>query len=103
MFINGLSLGNNPEILYILVNSKASFNSNGGKIEGKHFAIRVFPDPGEPHIKILWFPAAAISKAFLAFSWPFTYLKSYSYSVFKFSFRYSLISTDVSLIGVSVK
>ena len=37
---------------------------------------KVLPEPGVPIIKILWPPAAAISKAFLAFFWPLTSLKS---------------------------
>ena len=50
--------------------------SNLVKIEEKHLAIRVFPDPGEPVINMLCPPAAAISSAFFAFFWPFTSLKS---------------------------
>ena len=34
-------------MLYILVSSRASESSNGGRIDGKHFAINVFPEPGE--------------------------------------------------------
>ena len=41
-------------------------------------ANMVLPDPGQPINKQLWPPAAAISKALLTFSWPFTSEKSYS-------------------------
>ena len=63
-------------MLYILVSSRASCSSKGGSIDAKHFAIRVLPDPGEPDIKILCPPAAAISNAFFAFCCPLTSLKS---------------------------
>ena len=65
-----------PEILYILVSSSASESSNGGNIDAKHFAIRVFPEPGEPIISILCPPAAEISSARFAFCCPLTSLKS---------------------------
>ena len=57
-----------PFLLYPQVKQK--------NIDAIHFAIIVLPDPGEPDIKILCPPAAAISRAFLAFCCPFTSLKS---------------------------
>ena len=40
----------------------------GGKIPFIRFANIDFPEPGVPIISILWFPAAAISKALFAIS-----------------------------------
>jgi molybdate transport system ATP-binding protein len=40
-------------------------------IEGRVRAKSVLPEPGGPHIRILWAPAAATSSALLTCSWPF--------------------------------
>ena len=48
----------------------------GGRIVFNLRAIIVLPVPGGPQNKILWFPAAAISKALLAFCCPLTSFKS---------------------------
>ena len=101
--ISGSSWDNNPQILYILVSSRASGNVKGGKIEGKHFAIRVFPEPGDPTISILCPPAAAISRAFFAFCCPLTSLKSYGYSISDCAVKYFCISIFRGVILVSIK
>ena len=54
----------------------ASSKSSSGKIVGNLFAAIVFPEPGEPKIKILDFADAEISRALFKFSWPFISEKS---------------------------
>ena len=56
--------------------SRASAGSNGGRIPGSRAASIDLPEPGGPIINRLWPPAAAISSARLALSWPFTSLRS---------------------------
>ena len=65
-----------PATLWILVVSSASSMLSGGMIVGRRFAIIVLPAPGGPIRMTLCPPAAAISKARLMFSWPFTSLRS---------------------------
>jgi hypothetical protein len=43
---------------------------SGGRIEGRRLASIDLPEPGGPFISRLWPPAAAISRARLALSWP---------------------------------
>lgn len=83
-FIKDVSLDNLPPTECILVVSRASKSDNGGKIVGNRFANIVFPAPGGPIKITLCPPAAAISKARLMFSCPFTSSKSNS-TLFKFS------------------
>ena len=56
--------------------SSASSTASGGSMDGMRRASIVFPDPGEPIIRMLCPPATATSIACLAFSWPFTSAKS---------------------------
>ena len=56
-------------------------NVSGGSIVGKLFASMVLPAPGGPINIALCPPAAAISKARLIFSCPFTSQKSISKSL----------------------
>ena len=46
--------------------------SSGGRMPGRRAASIDLPDPGGPTIRMWWRPAAAISSARLARSWPFT-------------------------------
>src|SRR5712672_533931 len=57
-------------------NSSASAGSSGGRIPGMRAASIDLPEPGGPIIKRLWPPAAAISSARFALSWPLTSLRS---------------------------
>ena len=43
---------------------------------GRRLAIMLLPEPGEPMSRMLWPPAAAISRALLTFSCPLTSAKS---------------------------
>ena len=56
--------------------SSASRASSGGSSAGSRCASMDLPAPGGPIISRLWPPAAAISSARLADSWPFTSRKS---------------------------
>ena len=56
--------------------SSASRASSGGSKPGRRCASMDLPAPGGPIIKRLWPPAAVISSARLALSWPFTSFKS---------------------------
>jgi site-specific DNA recombinase len=63
---------NSPARLWTIEISNASRASSGGKSPGSLAANIDLPEPGGPIISILWPPAAAISSARLAVSWPFT-------------------------------
>ena len=65
-------MGSMPPTLYILVTSKASWLVMEGRIVGIARASKVFPPPGGPTKSRLWAPAAATSKARLAWSCPRT-------------------------------
>jgi len=67
-----------PATEWIFVVSSDSYKLKGGKIDGSLLARIVFPAPGGPIKITLCPPAAAISKARLIFSCPFTSLKSLS-------------------------
>ncbi len=69
-----------PATLCIFVISIASSKLNGGRIETNLLASIVFPEPGEPIIRRLWKPAAAISRAFFTAYCPFTSAKSPNFS-----------------------
>src|SRR5690606_1298362 len=56
--------------------SSSSAGDNGGNSPGRRWAIIDLPDPGGPTNNRLWPPAAAISSARLALSWPFTSRRS---------------------------
>jgi hypothetical protein len=56
--------------------SSASDGSSGGRMPGSRAASIDLPEPGGPIISMLWPPAAAISSARLALSWPLTSLRS---------------------------
>ena len=56
--------------------SSASLGCSGGRMPGRHAASSDLPAPGGPLISRLWPPAAAISSARLATSWPFTCARS---------------------------
>ena len=70
-----------PATLQIVEISIASSVVRGGKIPGSRRASIVFPPPGGPRRITLWFPAAAISSARLAWAWPRTSAKSASSAV----------------------
>ena len=65
-----------PAALCIWVISSASSSSGGGRRPGSRRASIVLPTPGGPTIRRLWPPAAAISSARLASSWPRTSSRS---------------------------
>ena len=52
--------------------SSSSRGDKGGRSPGRRCASMDLPGPGGPENKRLWPPAAAISRARLASSWPFT-------------------------------
>ena len=54
-------------------------------------ANMVFPEPGGPNMSRLWLPAAEITKALLAVSWPFIERSGFS-----------LISSSVSVSKIFV-
>ena len=56
--------------------SSASSRLISGRMEGSRLASMDLPAPGEPISSRLWPPAAAISRARLAFSWPITSRRS---------------------------
>ena len=56
--------------------SSNSAGLSGGRMPGSRAAIIDLPEPGGPMKLRLWPPAAAISSARLAFSWPFTSRRS---------------------------
>jgi hypothetical protein len=56
--------------------SSSSAGDSGGNRPGSLAAIIDLPEPGGPMNSRLWPPAAAISSARLAFSWPFTSRRS---------------------------
>src|ERR1700756_3417840 len=56
--------------------SRASAGSSGGNMPGRRAASIDLPDPGGPVISRLCSPAAAISSARLALSWPLTSCRS---------------------------
>ena len=68
--------GSAPATEWIMVACKASAALKGGNREGNLAASMDFPAPGGPTISKLCPPAAAISSARLAVSWPFKSLKS---------------------------
>ena len=59
-----------PAIEAIIEISRSSRGVSGGRMEGRRAASIDFPAPGGPIISMLWPPAAAISSARLALSWP---------------------------------
>jgi len=59
-----------PARLWIMLTSSASAASKGGNRPGSLAASIDLPAPGGPTINMLWPPAAAISSARLAVSWP---------------------------------
>ena len=61
---------------WIFVTSSASSGLSRGRIDGSRLASMLLPDPGGPTSSRLWPPAAAISRARLAFSCPLTSAKS---------------------------
>ena len=65
-----------PATLHTSVASSASCRVMSGRMEGRRLASMDFPAPGEPMSRILWPPAAAISRARFTFSWPTTSEKS---------------------------
>ena len=75
-FSSGTPLGRKPAAEWILVVSTASSKLISGRIEGRRLASMLLPVPGGPISSTLCPPAAAISSARLAFSCPFTSLKS---------------------------
>ena len=76
VFSSGTPAGKNPAAEWILVVSTASSKLISGRMEGRRLASMLLPVPGGPISSTLWPPAAAISRARLAFSCPFTSLKS---------------------------
>ena len=52
--------------------SRSSRGESGGRMEGRRLASMDLPAPGGPTISMLCPPAAAISSARRALSWPFT-------------------------------
>ena len=56
--------------------SSSSCEVSGGNRPGRRWAIIDLPDPGGPMNRMLWPPAAAISSARLALSWPLTSRRS---------------------------
>lgn len=65
-----------PATDWIIDTSSSSRGDSGGRIEGSRCASIDLPAPGGPLIRRLWPPAAAISSARLAFSWPLMSLRS---------------------------
>src|SRR5215207_8488009 len=65
-----------PAALCTWVISSASSKLGGGRMPGRRRASMVLPAPGGPTISRLWTPAAAISSARLASSWPRTSARS---------------------------
>ncbi len=59
-----------PASEWIIETSSTSAGSSGGRIDGSRAASIDLPEPGGPTISRLWPPAAAISSARLARSWP---------------------------------
>ena len=59
-----------PATEAIIEISSSSGGESGGRIEGSRAASIDLPAPGGPTIRRLWPPAAAISSARLALSWP---------------------------------
>ena len=59
-----------PATDWIIETSSSSRGDSGGRIEGSRCASIDLPAPGGPIISRLWPPAAAISSARLALSWP---------------------------------
>ena len=59
-----------PATDWIIETSSSSRGPKGGRIEGRRAASIDLPAPGGPFISRLWPPAAAISRARLAPSWP---------------------------------
>ena len=68
--------GRIPATEWMRVTSSASSCSSGGRIPGRRRASIVFPVPGGPASRRLWPPAAAISSARRARSWPRTSARS---------------------------
>ena len=68
----GWSSGSVPATEWILVLSMASSKVRSGRMDGSRCASILFPEPGGPMSSALWNPAAAISNARLANSWPMT-------------------------------
>ena len=67
-----------PDMEEIFVTSIASSKSSYGRIVGNLFAAIVFPEPGEPSIKIFDLAQAEISRALFKFSCPLMSEKSTS-------------------------
>ena len=65
-----------PAIEAIIEISRSSRGESGGRIEGRRAASMDLPAPGGPTISMLWPPAAAISSARLALSWPLMSFRS---------------------------
>jgi hypothetical protein len=61
-----------PATLATIDTSSASAGVSSGRMPGRHAAINDLPEPGGPTMIRLWPPAAAISTARLAVSWPLT-------------------------------
>ena len=68
--------GSFPRMECILVVSKDSSKVISGKMVGRRLASMLLPEPGGPMSSTLWQPLAAISRARLAYGWPFTSAKS---------------------------
>ena len=100
--LNGLDVtsetpsGSIPATEWSFVVPIASSKESGGSIVGIRFASILFPVPGEPIIRILCPPAAAISSARFALSCPLTSAKSSSKLFMPFSNR--LMSKTVGSI-----
>ena len=59
-----------PATLATMLTSRISAGSSGGSSPGRRAASIDLPAPGGPISRRLWLPAAAISSARLAVSWP---------------------------------
>ena len=65
-----------PATDWIIETSSSSRGASGGRIEGSRCASIDLPAPGGPLISRLWPPAAAISRARFALSWPLMSFRS---------------------------